>query len=93
MVNKNVGKQNFRTFSLNRILSVESLNESFAPLPCPKEPDDTTNLTRFILRFSKNAAYRVYDEFDISQIHLFLKRKGRFCIEMTYEFADIIKFL
>lgn len=62
-------RQDFRTFRLNRIISVEPLDESFTPMPYPEEKTEPPNLTEFVFRFSAKAAYRVYDEFDLSQIH------------------------
>lgn len=76
-------RQDFRTFKLNRILNLELLEEHFIPMSYPdpantplktsetqealgiQEPLETPQI---ILSFSKEAAYRVYDEFDDSQI-------------------------
>lgn len=62
-------KKDFRLFKLNRILAWEILEESFVPMEVP-EFDDAHGQpsTRVILRFPKEMAYRVYDEFDIDQI-------------------------
>lgn len=62
-------KNDFRLFKLNRILAWEILEESFVPVEF-QESDDThgQSVTRIILRFPKEMAYRVYDEFDIDQI-------------------------
>lgn len=62
-------KQDFRIFKLNRILEAELLTETFLPVPFPEEEDGRdVELREIVLRFSKEAAYRVYDEFDASQV-------------------------
>lgn len=62
-------KQDFRIFKLNRILRLEILEQTFIPKPYP-ETDNNLQQTypRIILLFSKEIAYRVYDEFDETQI-------------------------
>lgn len=62
-------KQNFRIFKLNRILELEMLNEQFQKRDLPKlidESDDKYN--EITLRFPKEMAYRIYDEFDKTQV-------------------------
>lgn len=62
-------KQEMRTFKLNRILELALLEESFVRRSFPEEPeDDEGNYPLVTLRFPKEMAYRVYDEFDGSQI-------------------------
>lgn len=62
-------KRDFRIFKLNRILEAELLAETFLPMPFPEEDDGRdVELRDIVLRFSREGAYRVYDEFDISQI-------------------------
>lgn len=62
-------KQDFRIFKLNRILKLELLERTFVPRPFPKqETRNRRNHPAVTLLFSKQAAYRVYDEFDESQI-------------------------
>lgn len=62
-------KQDFRMFKLNRILELELLDGTFVPRPWPEtEPDTQPPCPRIVLSFSKDVAYRVYDEFDKSQI-------------------------
>lgn len=62
-------KQDWRIFKLNRILDLEILDESF---PYQNFPDsiDVSDYTynQIMLRFPKEVAYRVYDEFDKVQI-------------------------
>ncbi|MDE6606632.1 MAG: WYL domain-containing protein, partial [Lachnospiraceae bacterium] len=70
-------RQDFRTFKLNRILNLELLEEHFTPISYPNpagiSPETQAALgmqdvPQIILSFSKEAAYRVYDEFDDTQI-------------------------
>lgn len=62
-------KQDWRIFKLNRILDLVLLNDRFAPreFPSPTEIPET-DCPEIILRFPKEMAYRVYDEFDRTQI-------------------------
>ncbi len=62
-------KQDFRIFKLNRILTLELLENTFVPRPYP-EPKDHIQQTypQIVLLFSKEIAYRVYDEFDETEI-------------------------
>lgn len=62
-------KQDFRIFKLNRILDLEILNENFLHRDFPEQtyiPDETYN--QIILRFPEEMSYRVYDEFDKTQV-------------------------
>lgn len=62
-------KQEMRTFKLNRILDYEILEEDFVRHSIPVETDDAPiDCSLVTLRFSKEMAYRVYDEFDKTQI-------------------------
>ncbi len=64
-------KQDFRMFKLNRILKWELLEERFLPMDFPQNQDTSCYAdTKIVLRFSKEISYRVYDEFDINQIHI-----------------------
>lgn len=62
-------RQDFRIFKLNRILDVELLGQTFTPKTYP-EPENSPpqQYPQITLRFSKEMAYRVYDEFDETQI-------------------------
>lgn len=62
-------KQDFRIFKVNRILKLELLEETFVPTPF-QEPKKTLQQTcqQIVLLFSREIAYRVYDEFDETQI-------------------------
>lgn len=62
-------KQDWRIFKLNRILDLEVLEESFEHRDFPglTEPSEGEN-EQITLRFPKEMAYRVYDEFDKTQV-------------------------
>lgn len=66
-----VEKEDFRLFRLSRITRWELLDEEFTPEPWPEPPQQerTYEQESVVLRFSQEAAYRVYDEFDVSHIH------------------------
>lgn len=64
-----LAKQDFRLFKLNRILELEVLDRVFAPRPYPEaESGPKPAYPQVVLLFSREAAYRVYDEFDTSEI-------------------------
>ena len=64
-------RQDFRMFKLNRILTWELLEEKFLPMPYPDIQIEHQQMkNRIILRFHKEIAYRVCDEFDINQIQI-----------------------
>ena len=62
-------KQDWRTFKLNRILDLTVLDKSFLPrsLPQPAEPS-LGKYQQITLRFPEEVAYRIYDDFDETQI-------------------------
>ncbi len=62
-------KQDFRIFKLNRISEPELLEQTFVPMPYPETiSSPQPPYPRIALLFSKEIAYRVYDEFDETQI-------------------------
>ncbi len=62
-------KQDWRIFKLNRILDLEVLEERFEPRVYEGPMDDTCGEYQPVtILFSEEAAYRVYDEFDKTQI-------------------------
>ena len=62
-------RQDFRLFKLNRIMQLELSEHTFAPKTYPQQNDDSQESDeRIVLLFSKEIAYRVYDEFDETQI-------------------------
>lgn len=62
-------RQDFRIFKLNRIIELEMSENTFVPKPYP-EPDNDLQQTypQIVLLFSREIAYRVYDEFDETEI-------------------------
>ena len=61
-------KQDFRVFKINRIIRWEVLEEQFLPMTFPEIDLNKQRYSDVILRFPKEVAYRVYDEFDLNQI-------------------------
>lgn len=62
-------RQDFRVFKISRIVEITELAETFVPMEFPKgECGGKEELCEVVLQFSKEAAYRVYDEFDVSQV-------------------------
>jgi len=62
-------KSDFRLFKLTRIATCTLLEETFIPLDFPNYKEDVEDTDkRIVLRFPKEAAYRVYDEFSSSEI-------------------------
>lgn len=62
-------KQDYRIFKLTRIIDLQILAEHFCKSSFP-EPDETLGQSyrTIVLRFPKNMSYRVYDEFDKTQV-------------------------
>ena len=68
-------KQALRTFKLNRILNLELLEDHFLHRDFPEPIDnDKQDYPLITLRFPKEMAYRVYDEFDA--IHIKRQENG-----------------
>lgn len=65
-------KKDFRVFKLSRIIEWKLLEEEFTPISYPEPPEEDTASEQdsdpIVLRFPKELAYRVYDEFDIKQV-------------------------
>lgn len=62
-------KQDWRLFKLNRILDAEVLEERFLRQTAPNPLDSSGGeFPQIRLRFAGEMAYRVYDEFDWSQV-------------------------
>lgn len=62
-------RQDFRLFKLSRILEWETQKESFIPGDFPEESEaPQKEYPPVVLRFPKEMAYRVYDEFDKTDI-------------------------
>lgn len=74
-------RQDYRMFKLNRILELDVLDENFSCGPFPEEADEgEEEYNTIILRFPKKAAYRVYDEFDASQVEV--QENGDFIVSV-----------
>ena len=86
-------KQDWRVFKLNRILDLEVLDESFSPHNYPNPLDDSgEDYNQITLRFPKEMAYRVYDEFDQAQIQR--QKNGDFIVSANMpEDAWLVGFL
>jgi len=62
-------KADFRIFKFNRILEAQMLPEEFAPMEYPETTDEPKiRYNKISLRFPKEMAYRVYDEFEGDEI-------------------------
>lgn len=63
-------KEDFRLFKLNRILDLNLLETKFIPKVYPQKTIELPNypLCEFELKFPSFLSYRVFDEFDYSQI-------------------------
>ncbi len=62
-------KEDYRIFKLNRILKLEVLSGDFPYRTFPKEEEGSEGeYQQVMLRFPKEMAYRVYDEFDETQV-------------------------
>lgn len=62
-------KNDFRIFKINRIIECELLEEDFTPVDFPDAQDSEKNTyNKIVLRFSKEMAYRLYDEFKDDEI-------------------------
>lgn len=62
-------KEDFRLFKLTRILDYEPMDEEFSYRVFPEETDACgQECSEVKLRFSKEIAYRVYDEFDWKEV-------------------------
>ena len=62
-------KQDYRVFKLNRILDLEVLNGNFPYRTFPEQTEIQEQVyNQIMLRFPKEMAYRVYDEFDKTQV-------------------------
>lgn len=64
-----VDRADFRIFKFNRIIEMQILSEEFAPMEYPKSVDEPKQKYNTIsLCFPKEMAYRVFDEFEASDI-------------------------
>lgn len=64
-----IDRSDFRIFKLNRITKMQILSEKFKPMQYPKSADEPKQkYNKISLCFPKEMAYRVYDEFEASNI-------------------------
>lgn len=76
-------KQDFRLFKLNRILESELLENTFVPRPYPELKGSLQQTyQKVVLLFSKEMAYRVYDEFGTTEIEYQKNGDLMVCVEM-----------
>lgn len=62
-------KQDYRIFKLTRITDIEVQSEGFSYKEFPElKRSSEQTYKKIVLRFEKEAAYRVYDEFDAAQV-------------------------
>lgn len=65
-----MNKSNFRIFKLTRIIQARDMEKNFSPMEFPQEKKETkVNYENVILRFPQRMAYRIYDEFEVDEIH------------------------
>lgn len=65
-----MNKSNFRIFKLTRIIQVRDMEKNFDPMEFPQEKKEMkVNYENVILRFPQRMAYRIYDEFEVDEIH------------------------
>lgn len=64
-----VEKDGFRLFKINRIINCQVLNEHFVPTVFPElAKNNPDTYKKIVLRFPKEQAYRVYDDFDDKEV-------------------------
>lgn len=79
-------KQDFRLFKLNRILESELLENTFVPRPYPELKGSLQQTyQKVVLLFSKEMAYRVYDEFGTTEIEYQKNGDLMVCVEMPVD--------
>lgn len=62
-------KQDYRIFKLTRIITLEMLSDTFEKKSYPELDEMSGQVySTIVLRFAKEISYRVYDEFDNTQI-------------------------
>lgn len=65
-----MNKSNFRIFKLTRIIQARNMEKNFDPMEFPQEKKEMkVNYENVILRFPQRMAYRIYDEFEVDEIH------------------------
>ena len=65
-----MNKSNFRIFKLTRIIQARNMEKNFDSMEFPQEKMEMkVNYENVILRFPQRMAYRIYDEFEVDEIH------------------------
>lgn len=65
-----MNKSDFRIFKLTRIIQARDMEKNFSPMEFPQEKKEMkVNYGNVILRFPQRMAYRIYDEFEVDEIH------------------------
>ena len=65
-----MNKSDFRIFKLTRIIQARNMEKNFSPMEFPQEKKEMkVNYENVILRFPQRMAYRIYDEFEVDEIH------------------------
>lgn len=65
-----MNKSDFCIFKLTRIIQARNMEKNFDPMEFPQEKKETkVNYENVILRFPQRMAYRIYDEFEVDEIH------------------------
>ena len=65
-----MNKSDFRIFKLTRIIQARDMEKNFSPMEFPQEKKEMkVNYENVILRFPQRMAYRIYDEFEVDEIH------------------------
>ena len=65
-----MNKSDFRIFKLTRIIQARDMEKNFDPMEFPQEKKEMkVNYENVILRFPQRMAYRIYDEFEVDEIH------------------------
>lgn len=79
-----VEKSDFRIFKCNRMIKIEPLEEEFVPMDYPsaaETPKNGESLSHIVLRFPRECAFRIYDEFDANTIEE--QDNGDFIVSVT----------
>lgn len=81
-------KQDYRTFKANRIQRLEILEKTFVgnefTLPLIESEDTSAKLIHLKLQFPMEMAYRIYDEFDMSEV----KKNGDDSFTVTVDLPE-----
>lgn len=83
-------KQDYRIFKLTRIITLEMLSDTFDKKSFPELDEMSGQVySTIVLRFAKEISYRVYDEFDNTQISTEENGDLIVSVEMPYEYPKV----